>query len=426
MRGLTIKWLGLGLAVLGLLAGCGGGDDTTKAKVRLVNASSGFSALSLIVEGDTRVSSVAYGASNDYVDIDPDDTDAEVRRAGATTALTTFTASWSKKKHYSVLAYGDTELKTVLLDDNQDTPDSGKFRLRVLNAAPDAGAVDVYITGNDDVLTGTSPVQAAAAVGSTNGYVTITSGTRRLRVTAAGSKTDLRLDLATLGLDSGAVGTLVITAGKGGVLVNALLLKEQQGIARHDNDKARVRVAAAVGDTGTVTASAGGTALMTGVGAPAVGLYTLVTAGSLTPAVSVNGSSVSTAATTLAAGADYTLMVYGPASTAVAVWLDDDNRLPSDISKAKVRLVHGIGDLAAAMALSVDFTPVADSVTPGTASAYYDAQSPSTTAVLSVTATGQTAAIYSAVDQVFAAGSNYTLFVVGSMAAKTGILRKDR
>ena len=428
MRAVTMKWLAnltLGLTVLGLLAACGGGDDRTKAKLRMVNASSGYSALSLVVDDETRLSSVAYGSSDGYIDVDPDKTDTEVRRAGSSTALVSFTPALTKNRHYTVLAYGgEGALKTLLLDDNVDTPDSGKTLLRIINAAPDAGTVDVYITGSDDSLADAVPLQLAAAAGTVNSYLTVNAGTRRLRVTATGSKTDLRLDLSTLALPSERAATLVITPGSGGVLVNALLLTEQGGIARLDTTQARVRVAAAVADSGAVVASAGGVSLAAGIGAPAVGAYKLVTAGAVAPTVTVNGVAVATASTTLTAGADYTLMVYGPASAAAAVWLDDDNRPATDSTKAKLRLVHGIGDLTAALALSVDFVPVADSVTRGTDSAYYADLAPSITADYLVTAPGLTS--LSGVDKTFVAGGVYTLFVAGSTAVPTAMLIKDR
>ena len=133
----------------------------------------------------------------------------------------------------------------------------------------------------------------------------------RLRVTAAGSKTDLRLDLPALVLDSKQVATLVLTPARGGVLMNTLLLTQRAGIARQDTALARVRVAAGVADSGAVSATVGGQVLMASVGSPAVGLYALLPAGTQPVALAVNGTPLAAAAVTLAAGADYTLLVRG-------------------------------------------------------------------------------------------------------------------
>jgi len=133
----TMRWLGVCLAVVTWLVACGGGEDVTKARVRLVNASSGYASLDLIVDDARLFSAVTYGGSNDYLDVDPSNADSELRRAGAATALLTFTPALTKNRNYTVLAYGgEGALKTLLLDDNTDTPPNGKTRLRIVNAAP--------------------------------------------------------------------------------------------------------------------------------------------------------------------------------------------------------------------------------------------------------------------------------------------------
>jgi hypothetical protein len=109
----------------------------------------------------------------------------------------------------------------------------------------------------------------------------------------------------------------------------------------------------------------------------------------------------------------------------VLSWIEDDNSPPADPTQARVRLVHGIADLPSTLALSADFVPIADGVLPGTASASTDLEA-TLTASLSVTTPGQATPVWSAVDQIFRAGGNYTLFVVGAAAAPAGILRKDR
>jgi hypothetical protein len=424
MRARIKHGLALFLAVT-LLAACGGGEDRTKAKLRLVNASA-YPGLDLIVDDERRFSAVAYGGSADYAEVDPENTDSEIRRPDAGTPLLSFTPALAEQQSYTVLAYGaEGALRSVLLDDNTGAPSSGKASLRFVNAAPDAGALDIYVTDADEPLGDAVPLQAGAAVGAVSSYTTLNNGNRRLRVTGAGSKTDLRLDISGIALGSEFIGTLVLTAGRGGVLVNALLLAERGAIQRADGAQARVRVAAAVTESGSVAASVGGAVLMNGVGAPAVALYALVPAGTPAVAVAVDGQPVAAADAALAVGADYTLLVYGPASAPVVAWIEDDNRPPRDSNKARVRLVHGVASLPGPLALSADFVPVADGVLPGTASAITEIAA-TATARLSVTTPGQATPVWGAVDQVFRAGGNYTLFVVGAAAAPAGMLIKDR
>ena len=424
---MTFRWItALATAAL-LLAACGGSDDNdrTKAKLRLVNASSAYAELDLFVEDALRQGSVAYGNTASYVEVDPSEADSKITRSGSTTALLSFTPGMERNKHYTVLAYGaEGALRQMLVDDNVGEPDSGRALLRVVNAAPDAGKLDIYLTGTDEPLTSAVPVPAGAEYGVANGLLTVDSTSWRLRVTAAGSKTDLRLDLPALVLESEQVATLVLTPARGGVLMNTLLLAQQAGIARQDTALARVRVAAGVADSGAVSATVGGQVLMASVGSPAVGLYGLLPAGTQPVAVAVNGMALAAPAATLAAGADYTLLVRGTPAAPFSGWIEDDNHRAADSGHAKLRLVNGVAELAAPLSMTVDFVPVADGVVPGAASGYLSLEA-TLTAQLSVTAAGLATPLFSAVDQPLAAGAVYSVFVVGAPGAAVGILRKD-
>lgn len=409
------------------LASCGGGEDRSKAQLRLLNATSGYAALDLRVDDTLLQSGVTFGSTASYVEVDPDETATEVRRAGASTALVTTRPSLRESDRYTLVVYGpEGAPASVLLDDNADEPDSGKVRVRVLNAAPQVGAVDVFLTAADASLSDAEALQSAAAVGTVTGRTDIDAGTWRLRVTAAGDRDDLRLDVSGLVLSSRQVLTLVVTPGAGGVLVDALSVTQRGAIAVLAGTQARVRAVAAVTDSGAVAAAVGGVSLMNGVGAPAAGAYHLVASGAAAATVSVNGVAVEVPSATLAAGTDHTLLVWGSATSPKAAWIEDDNRAPSVSTRAKLRLVHGVAGLEdAALALTLDFSPVADGVAGGTASSPGPVDA-TTTGTLTVTAPGLGSALWTGVDQVLAAGSVYTLFVVGAQASPTGILRKDR
>ena len=416
----------MALAATALLAACGGGGaDRTKAQVRLVNASSGYAQLDWRVDDQLRQGAVAYGDTASYAEADPGKTNT-LSRAGTGTALLTFNPGVSERKHYTLLAYGPQGgLKQLLLDDNAGAPADNRSQLRVVNAAPDAGALDVYLTGAADTLAESVPVQSGAAVDAVGAWLTVNSGSYRLRVTATGSKTDLRLDVSGLALASKQVVTLVLSPATGGVLVQGLVLSQQGAIAALAPTQARVRVVAGLADTGSVNLRVGGAAVLSNVNAPAVTPYTLVPAGEQAVVVSVNGSAQPGSSVTLTAGADYTLLVYGAAAAAQVRWLGDDNNLPSDRTRAKLRLVNAVEGLSGPLSLSADFAPVADGVAAGTASAYGGIDT-TTTAQLSVSAAGTAAPVFSAVDQTFVAAANYTVFLVGSATGPVGIVRKDR
>lgn len=415
------------LALLLVVAGCGGGEDRTKAHVRLVNASSGYSSLEMRVDDELRQSDVGYGATESYVDVKPADAETSISRAGAATALITFTPSVSKNKHYTVLAYGAAgALKQQLLDEDTADPANDRSLLRVVNTSPDAGPVDIYLIGNNESLDDAVPVQTAAAVGSIGGWITVTSGSWRLAVTATGSKTDVRLNVSSLTLASKQIATLVVSTGPGGVLLRGLLLNQQGGIAQLGATQARVRGAAAVAAAGAVTLKVGATTLLAGVSSPAVTRYSLVDVGTVTVKTAVNGVDQADVSVRLDAGGDYTLLVYGtPASPLPVVRLVDTNSVATDSTKARVRLVNAMADLTTPLTLTVDSEPLADSVNPGTASDYQTLAA-TTTGKVAVTAAGLASALFGASDQTFTAGGTYTVFVGGTAAAPQGVVRKDQ
>jgi len=424
--GRLLVWFLAG-SMLAVLSGCYvAPDDRTKARVRLVNATRDYASLDLRVDGSLLQGAVAYGSSAGYSDVDPDKNSSTLNTAGSATALLSFTPAVSKNKAYTVLAFGKAgTLREVLLDENQSAPASGKTGLRVVNAAADAGALDVYLTSSTDALTTAVAVRAGAAYGEVSSPLDVAGGTWRLRVTGASNKTDLRLDVADLALPSGQIAVLVLTPSAGGTLVDALLVKQQDALVQANGANARVRAMAAVGSAGAVTASVGGVSLLESANSPVAGNYRFAAAGAPAVAISVNGNSVGAPATALVAGRDATLMVYGPAATPTAVWVADDNQLPLASGALRIRLVNGTTGVAGNASLSVDGEAVGSGGVAEGATGTYSEITASTSATLSVAA-GATI-LFSASNQALVAGGVYTVFVVnGAGASTTGIIKRDR
>jgi hypothetical protein len=420
--------LALAWALPVVLAACGGGTDSaTKAHVRLVNSTSGYSALGLSVASNVVASGVAALTSTAYADTSRGTPTLEVTSPSSATVLLSRSDALGKDDYYTLLAYGKAgALATHLLNDNQSAPDTNKTLVRVINTAPDAGSLDVYLTGANDALAQSAPLQTSAAYGALGAFVTINSGIWRLRVVAAGVPTDVRLDIQGQSFGSKAVQTLVIGPaggpGSGGVLVNALLLTQQGAALAAFNPQARVRVVAGLSSNAVVTASVAGTTLLSNASSPALTDYFLVTAGASPPVVTVNGSAVGFASVpTLAAGGDYTVVVYGAPGAAFGSVTADDNALPSDSSKVKLRLLNG---LSSPLTLKLGLVVKASGVASGAGSAYFAADA-STTASFNITSADQLVN-FSAADQVLLANGVYSYFMLGSASAPRGQLNRDR
>lgn len=414
------------MALVTLVSGCGGGGvDVSKANVRLVNASSGYALLDMLVDDARRFASVGFGETATYREIDPDAPASAITLPGASTALVSLTPAVSRKNYYTVLAYGaEGSLKAAVLGDNTE-PDDTKSLVRVFNGATDAGAVDVYLTGASDSLTSAVALQSNAAVGATGTFSSVTPATLRLWVTAAGDKSKVLLDASGIVFSRNQVVTVVVTSTAGGVLVNALLLNQEGAITAVANTEARVRVAAP--NTGTVGATVGNRVVLSAVAAPAVGAYQLLSAGAQKYVVTVDGVAWPEGDVTLGAGADQTLLVLGSAGTPAAVWIPDDNRLPNATGNAKLRLVHGLQSETGALSMKADLLPVASDVALGTASPY-GLVAANTKAEIVITQAGVSTALVQLVDQVIEAGGVYTVFIVTGASPTTpqAVLRRDR
>ncbi len=416
----------LALPAVAALAACGGGTDKRRAQVRLVNASPGYERLELRIGDELKQAAVAYGERAGYAEADPDQRETTVFATGSPTALLRFSPAYANDRWVTVLAYGRAgALQQLTLDDNRGEPDTGRAVLRVVNAAADAGTLDVYLTGETEELATAVALQSGAAYGSAGDWQTVASGTWRLRVTAAGSKTDVRLDLSSVELASRGITTLVLTSATGGVLVNALLLAQRGAIAARVNTQARVRLAALLTDSASVSAAIGAADLGRSVGSPAIGEYQRVTVGSATPTLSVNGRTLDTAALSFEPGRDYTLLVAGTPAAPRVVRLEDINRLPADSARAQLRLVNALADGRTAAALTLDFLPVGGETAPDAASPSSTVDATSTGRI-AVTAQGAAAAVFVATEQLLRAGAVHTVFVSGTTAAAVGILRRDR
>ncbi len=422
-----------------LLAACGGGSssDGGQTTVRALNLTSDLASVDLYTSDTKRFSAQVIDAVSDSINFDANTYTVNVKRAGDGTTLFTSSYALSKDKHYTAVVWGretSLRLSTLPEDENVDEITTGNTRVRVFNATTDTGTVDIYLTTTTASLSDTAVTQGALGSGVLSGFRDISAGTYRLRVTGEKNPNDVRLDIAAITLGDKKYATLVITAGAGGVLVNGTLIQQQGAATALKNGKVRVRLAAGVNDTASVSATVGGVTVSGAVASPRVGGYVLVNAGTADLTVRVGGAVASTTARSFAEGGDYTVLAYGTAAVPQVRLLADDNRLPSTTTRAKVRLVNGVA-ASGPLTLSLDYQPLQPSdIDVGVASSYYaaDATSASRIEVTSLTAT---ASLFTqtgtTIDKLLQNQGVYTVFMLGGATSAgaqtpTGVFRRDR
>lgn len=361
-----------------VLAACGGSDDDDSGttNLRAINLTTDVASIDIFngdskqfgaVTTDTLTPSTVIGAGTYTL---------TVKRAGDGAALFSSQYGLAKNQHYTAVVWGRESalrLATLPEDGNANEIGSGNSRVRMYNATIDSGSLDVFFTSPNAELGDTPPTQGVLTAGALGGFRDISAGTYRLRVTGAGDPSDVRLDIPAITLTEKQYATLVLTAtGSSGVLLNGTLIVQQGARTAMKNTKARMRLAASVANSGVVGVAINGDNVFSAYRSPRVSAgYALVDSGTANMTVSVNGSAVPAQAPTFAAGADYTLLVYGTAADSHVSLITDDNRVPSATTRAKLRLVNGLAS-SDLLTLSLDFQNfVATSdVGPGTASAY--------------------------------------------------------
>lgn len=414
-------------AVALAVAACGGtsDDDEDTAYLRVVNATSDLASMDLYTGSDLRFSAVDVKTASDYIGLAATTYNMRVHAAGGDTILTSADRSLSGAAHQTLVVYGrDGALKSALLSDEESAPTSGTAKVRVFNTSSEPGTLDVYFTSSTADLDASTPALTVSGA-YFSAYTEINKGTYRLRITGSGDTTDLRLDLSSITLADQQVLTLLLTPGESGVLVHALALNQQGTLNAMDNPHARLRVVAAVGSNGSVSAAVGGTTLASAQRSPSVGGYALVPAGPQTFAASVNGTALVDTTVTTTAGADATLLFYGNPSAPQYKLLADDNRPPASTSKSRLRLVHGVGGLGSGLTLTLNYGVVVNDQAEGTASTPVAVTAGSSNTI-EVSSPLSSSALYSGTDLTLAAQGVYTLFMLGGSTAPVGVLRRDR
>lgn len=426
--------LTLSLTATAFLTACGGGGDGGgSTQVRLLNATQSYAALDLTVNDKTINSKVAYANVGDYGSVDTNNTATKVLTSDVGTSIAALTPTLAADTKYTLISYGFAgAVRTSLLQEAQTAPDSGKASLLVLNLAPDAGTLDVYVTTATEPLDTATAFTTGLAGGAGSGYIQINSGTYRLRVTGTTKRgTDLRLDIPAVTLDSASVNTLVLTSTSSGTLVNGMKLVQQGSVTNLPNTLSRVRAVHALSGTATASVSVQGNTLLPTSLPPNISNYTSLNAGASQLVVNVNGAAVGFPAPTLAAGADYTVLVWGDSSSPQLSVLTDDNRLPSVSGQVKMRLINGMSVANSLATLNVDYTSLASNVAPGASSTPSTVNS-STGSVVTVNSPLQLAPLYnpgannSSGLTPLSANGVYTVLVMGDPTKPTGALVKDR
>ena len=409
------------------LGGCGTKEDpdadsdaTSTGALRVVNATTLSSAAGLMIDEVARETDIARDAASATYHLSAGSHAIALASSSGTTLAGT-TANIAAGSATTLVAWtGDSNtVKYLSLDDLEAAPARGRAKLRVFHAARDAGTLDVHLTPATEALSDAPLLGNVTPGNGSSGYLSVSAGSHRLRLLKAGSVLagDVRLDTAVTLPDAG-VATLVLTPSTGGVLAHALVLQPAKAVTVLANAQARVRIVSAMPTNLSVAGTLNGTSLPLLGGSPAVGSYTLVPAGTSTPQVTVNGTTLTAAPWTAAPGSDNTLLVWGTGAASQFTVVSDDNRLPASTSASRVRLLHGLADIPATLKLHIADTEVA-SASQGSFSPVAQVAA-ATDTTLSVVHALTASSVYQITGKTLDAGGVYSVFLLGDSRQASG------
>ena len=228
-----------------VLAGCGSVGNTDSARIRAVDAATDSGTVNVLVNGSASYGDQTYFMASNYFYLSTGSSSfSAIVNTQTTSASARFTKhSLSSGRFYTAYLVGrptaptpaaplanDSRYSEVLVtDDTKPALTSGQAAVRIIDAAPDAGGVDVLVNGSTQapsVVGLTFPKAGTVLVGTTSTpddpfvgtYVPVTAGTLSVKVNATGTSTAL-IPATNVSVQAGRGYTLLVTEPTSGTAV---------------------------------------------------------------------------------------------------------------------------------------------------------------------------------------------------------------
>jgi hypothetical protein len=394
--------------------------------MRILNAFSEAAALNVSVASTPAVTGLPFQGLTQYISVSSGTPLVTVGVTGATTTLINTMYNISSGTNYSYVIFGSlTAVGAVLGNDAFSDPGSGFFALRVLNAAPGSGAVDVYLTAPGADLASSAPSLTNISYGVTSAFSPIAIGANfEIRVTTTGTK-DVLFDSTPKTFAEHSGTDLVVFSKGSGKLVNVALLNLDSAGTGTIVDK--VINASLVPSALNVFVDNG--LQLSNIPYTGVSNYQKTSSGTHSfrvEATSTPGASLLTLSQTLAPATDTSIALSGTAGALAALVLQDDN-LPPPSGTAGVRVVNQSA-AGAAFDVFVNFSKQVSGLAVNTASPYLNFNAAANTGTayeFDFNITGTTTAALKLTGVVLTSGHTYTIYIAGPSTALQGIVTQD-
>jgi hypothetical protein len=326
--------------------------DASDLNLRVIHAAPDAPAVNVLVDDEAVLASVDYKEGSGFLTLEEGSYDVEVEAivpGGNVTVIDLPATELAADTDYTVLAVGtvsDDTLEPLVIANAQSDVGSGNVRVQVLHAAPDAPAVDVYVTAPDDPLEGATPL-GSFGFREELGPVEVPGGDYRIRVTLAGDSDALAFDSGTVPLAAGAdLLVAAVTNTAAGAAPISLLVNDGQTQSELFDvaTPASIRVGHLSADAPAVDVVVNDDfedPAVSGLVYPQLTAYLAVAPGDYNFKVVDSASQAITAIDldkTLEIGRSYSVLAVNALSSIEPLELADDNR--SVATHARVRLIH--------------------------------------------------------------------------------------
>jgi hypothetical protein len=200
---------------LAMLAGCG---STGVAVVRIIQVSPGTGSIDAFVSDLQVANALTYGTATSYVQISDGSHTVALSPAGQdkTTLYKQVVAVYANTYLTIFAVNPSSSIAELVLTDNDTAPDTGDFKLRIVNVSPSApGPVDVYVTAPSTSITDVPATFRNVSYQTAETYLQLPAGSYEVRFTTAGTKTVIA-DTAAFTPAVGDIDTVALADAPGG------------------------------------------------------------------------------------------------------------------------------------------------------------------------------------------------------------------
>jgi hypothetical protein len=180
---LRLGGLALGAA---LLVGCQ--IDMNSAQLRIVDASMDSGLVDVYQNNTGLAYNLQFDTLTSYIAMSPGTYTLSADKSGTRQVLAETTAHLLAGKQYTtIVGNGLASLQQIVLVDQTTPAPPGYIALRLVDQAPRAGAVDVYLAGNNGRPASSSPIATNLTFGAVTAYINVPEGTYGIDIVPAGA-----------------------------------------------------------------------------------------------------------------------------------------------------------------------------------------------------------------------------------------------